>query len=128
MEFCDMLNFYKKVDRLHSVSESSCENEKNQAQNKNILIKENIENILINQNYDEYLNAMENYELQSNRKQAENESMKEKITNLITKYKDSLQFPFNVLLEYANSVYKTMELEEQIEKQRKKIDEVKLIY
>jgi hypothetical protein len=116
MEFCDMLNFYKNEKYLTKNSEFI---------KKDIHKKENLENIIINKNYEEYMKTMGNNEIESISNKSENEIMKEKITNIITKYKDSLQYPFNVLLEYANSVYKTLEQEEHIEKQWKKINDVK---
>lgn len=110
-----MLNFYKKEKNLRKFSDFK--NDK----------KENLENLILNNNYEEYIKTMDNYELESISRKSEYEIMKEKITNIISKYKDSLQYPFNVLLEYASSVYKTLEHEENIEKQWKKINDVKLL-
>jgi hypothetical protein len=116
LEFSEMLNFYKNSFSIHLKDErgEKC---------KDVYNIEKLENFLLNKNYHDYSNTMDNIDRQNL-----NYLTKEKIFNINEKYKNDLQYPFNILVEYASSCYKTLELEEEIEKQTKKIEDVKFIF
>ena len=81
----------------------------------------NMENVLLQQrNYTDYVNQKENIVKDLNNLP----NLKEKFSNLHARYKNSLEYPFNILLEYASSVYTVLELEEEISHHRKNIEEV----
>lgn len=117
-----MFNLYKNITNPN----------KEQSDKTNIGYKiQNMENFLLGNNYYDYLNAMDNTVKQnSNPNLCSTISVtKQKILNINSKFKNELQYPFNILLEYASTCYRILELGDEIEKQTNKIEEViKLIF
>ncbi len=103
LEFAELLSFYR---------------------GKEITNKENVGKILFHKNYDEYMTTIENFELDQKLCSSEFKSTKEKILNIFECSKNSLHYPYNIMFEYANSVYNVMELEEENEKEKNIIEEV----